>query len=202
MTDAAPAAADAGDPSAVPPWTLPSQQFAYPEGVQAAGMVAAPFLAGFSLSSLVLVLQGLSGPDQADRAFARPADLCTILLAAAAVVLIGAVQCAARARSYQVTPAQVFDWWGTTATAPTPAAINTIGDHLEKTVRWSGRAAAAYDVGVLLLLLAVPLLLIPNGEVTPGRAVSIAVGVLAFQAEMVWLIVTHGPDAIDRIRRR
>jgi hypothetical protein len=172
------------DPGWTPPWPL-----ALSEGVQAAGTVAAPLLAGFSLTSLLLVLQGVSGSEEAERAYAGPADACIILLAAATVVLVFAVQFAMHARSHQVMPSQVFDWWEADSTNPT--VVEDLRQHLEDNLTWSARAGTAYNAGVVLLLAAIPLLLVPTGpvaDVSAGRWAAVAVGVVAFLAEVGWIV--------------
>lgn len=181
------------DPEPTPdpdPWDLPAP-LAHSESIQAAGTVAAPLLAGFSLTSLVLVLQGISDPDQVDRAYAGPAELCIVLLAAAAVVLVFAVQLAMHARGNQVTPSQVFEWWATDPTRPDPSAVGDLRDHLIRNRTWSARAGTAYNAGVVLLLAAIPLLLVPTGpvaDVSAGRWAAVAVGVVAFLAEVGWIV--------------
>lgn len=186
-TEPADGAAPTPPPVVRPPWAMPAP-LAHSEGVQAAGTVAAPFLAGFSLTCLVLVLQGA---DESSRSYARPSDLCVILLAAAAVFLVFAVQFALQARAHQVTPSQVFEWWGNDATAPERGALGDLSDHLALNRMWSRRAEAAYNVGLLLLLGALPLILVPTGpagEVSAARWVAIGLGVVGFLGEVGWMI--------------
>lgn len=87
----------------VPPrWRKPAP-LGYGAAVDTLGGVAAPLLAGFSLSSLLVVA--------ADRQHFRWPGVTTLLLAVAALVLITAVQFWFRARTHLWSPADVAAWW-------------------------------------------------------------------------------------------
>src|ERR1700735_3823437 len=82
--------------SAGPPWYL--------ESIQAAGSVAAPLLAGASFTLVALVLQSTTP-------FSRWQDLALLLLVAAGLAQVFAVQSVIWTRRYMVTPDELRQWF-------------------------------------------------------------------------------------------
>jgi hypothetical protein len=94
--------AQAPAPVPEPTWNQPAK-YGYAEAVNMAGSVAAPLLCGFTVTLLGIVIT--NGSD------IRWPGLTTILLAAAAAVLLFSVQAAFTARAWQVSPSELKDWW-------------------------------------------------------------------------------------------
>src|SRR5438105_1867153 len=90
------------EPHVGPTWAPPNP-YGAAAAVEMMGSVAAPLLAGFALTLLVLIIS--------DTGAIRWADLALILLAASAVALISTVQFTFWARSYTVEPDQLRAWW-------------------------------------------------------------------------------------------
>jgi hypothetical protein len=83
-------------------WRMPAP-LGYGVTIDSIGAVASPLLAGFSLASVIVV-----GADSAK--FRWPG--ATILgLTLAAIMLIGAVQCAFNGRAYLWSESNVREWW-------------------------------------------------------------------------------------------
>lgn len=84
-------------------WVVPSP-YGFSAATEAMGSVAAPLLAGFSLTLTLLVLQAGKGD------FRWP-DATVLVLVAAAVLFIMVIQFSFWARQYVVTPSELLDWW-------------------------------------------------------------------------------------------
>ena len=85
-------------------WLLPSPKRGYgtSAAVQSVGSVAAPLLAGFSFTLVGLVL---ASPDRI-----RWPGASLVLLTAAGLSHVTAVQCAAWAREWNPTPSELLNW--------------------------------------------------------------------------------------------
>jgi hypothetical protein len=95
----------------------------YRRSIQTAGTVAAPLLAGFSFTLLVLLLPTLadkqttvgSGADvrvvTESQAFSATPELAAILLLTAGLLLIGSVQAAVSIGYHALTPADYEEWY-------------------------------------------------------------------------------------------
>jgi hypothetical protein len=173
-------------------WPHPTWEVPYPYGfassLDGAGTVAAPLLAGFSISLIGLVVASpgkMRWPDEA-----------LVLLIATAVALIVAVQCAYSARQYVVPPEDLEFWW--------PDITN---DERWKQVRkeqfghqaflnlWAKRFRRSFHGGLVLLLTALAVILFPPTMDSRGhqvatssmRYVGIAIALLGALIELMWL---------------
>jgi hypothetical protein len=142
------------------------------ETVQPATTIAAPLLAGFSLTGLFLVLQ--------TPAAIRLHSAVLIDLAAAVVVLIVTIQCGFWAlreiKISEVEIAQMVD-----AGAFIDPKIN---DTARSWVKW---ARTLYDLGILLLLAGLTLALVPKGEVLTPRFAAVGLVGIGFLFEAGWV---------------
>jgi hypothetical protein len=171
----------------------------YPDSIQTAGAVAAPLLAGFSLTVAILLLPNIS---KANRTFGRFGNLSLGLLLAAAILLVMAVQCAMTARSYQVTPQELLSWWGRPDGPPTPVMLTNQDLHAQKNARWGGWTRRTYNLGIVLLLAALPLTILPPGNIPTGRWLVAAIAAVGFLVEFIWATQTELKVPIGRIRER
>ncbi len=175
-----------------PFWQTPTR-YGAAEAVISMGTIAAPLLAGFSLAAFIQVL-GLSAGD------VRYRDLPALLLLLAAALLVLAVQATFWARQYQVTPAELRDWW---PDADQQSRLDMLkveqASHMAKFKIWSRRARIAFDLGLLCLLAALAVLAVPPGPGSaPVRWAAVGVGALAFMLELAWVVgsfITGRPNA-------
>jgi hypothetical protein len=194
-------------PDGWPTWKRPVP-YGISEAIGAAGTVVAPLLAGFSVTLIVLTL-GLApspeAPASADRATGSAAgepvllpDIALAILVAATVALLAAVQCAFWARQYQASPDEIEQWRGGLDDLSDPKRMSAweearreqFGyDTLQK--RWIGRFRWTYHCGILLVLAALIVLLIPGGHIAVGRWVAIAIAAAGVVAEVIWIAATE-----------
>lgn len=190
----APAAdpADQGNPFG-PVWQTPTK-YGSAEAVMSMGTIAAPLLAGFSLASFVLIFTIKAGD-------VRYRDVAALLLLLAAVVLVMAVQATFWARQYQVTPAQLKEWW---PDADRPYRLDMLkieqAEHMASFQAWGFRARVVYDIGLLCLLAGLTVLAIPppSGN-PPARWAAVGVGAIAFVGELGWVITSFLPERRGRL---
>jgi len=157
--------------------------YGYAAAVDSVGTTAAPLLAGFSVTLAGLILQ----VDKPYETFKWP-DATLALLTLAAVLLIAAVQCSFSARQYYVPPDEYYDGWAKLADAAGKRDMADLNhEHsLQRMGRWMNGIRVTYNLGVLALLAALTVLLIPAGHPTPARWVAIALAGLAWSVELVW----------------
>jgi hypothetical protein len=155
------------------------------EGTSMVSSSAAPLLAGFALTILLLVLPNTVADDSSR--FTRWPEAVICLLTIAAVLLVNTVQAGAHARSHHVSAADVVQWFGE-AMDP-PAVRNHVRSETESTRKWVDRTRRLYQAGIVVLLLAIALLLVPpTGEaLDPWRVISIAVAASAALVEVLWM---------------
>ncbi len=143
------------------------------ETVQPATTIAAPLLAGFSLTGLFLVLQT---PDAIRLQVAVMIDL-----AAAVVVLIMTVQCGFWAlREIRILENEIAQILGAGHFVDP-----TISDKAGFWVRW---ARILYDLGILLLLAGLTLALVPKGQLVTPRLAAVGVVGIGFVLELCWVV--------------
>lgn len=169
------------------PWTVPDP-YGSPAALQSAGSVAAPLLAGFCFALVGLVL---TSPERI-----RWPDATLVLLTAAGLSLIAAVQCAAWARRWDVSPAEILSWWPDFAALPEAAQEHVYEEqrtHAGRYVRWARAARLSYNAGILALLAGVTVLLAPpdHYSVVSLRGVAMLLGLLGFLGELAWVIISE-----------
>jgi MFS family permease len=140
-----------------PKWRKPTP-LGYGNAVESLGSIASPLLAGFSLASVIVVSDDSSN-------FRWPGAV-VFFLAAAAVLLMGAVQCGYNARQYLWSASDVLEWW--------PDMIEN--SDRETVLReeqalafgrwqiWTTWMRTTYNLGILALLLGLALALPPRHD--------------------------------------
>ncbi len=164
---------------------MPPSPYGVPAAIEMMGSVAAPLLAGFSLTLLILII---TNPD----AFRWPGPVL-VALAFAAVTLISVVQFTFWARSCTVTPDELKSWWPDLETEERRVVVR--GEQLahERARRtWSRRARWSYRLGIITLLLGMAIALIPPGHVTTARWIASSVVLLGLLFEVLWVIAAFG----------
>jgi hypothetical protein len=176
-----------------PRWDVP-----YPYGhagaIDSMGGVAAPLLAGFSVTFAALVL---STPDRF-----RWVSLTLLLLSAAAAFLIASLQFTFRARQFVVSPTEMAQWF---PDANSPERLEELHheqhEHRMAYKRWANRARDAYNGGIVCFASGFTVALVPPGVISNGRLVVIIAALLAVVAEFGWIAEDRSGSA-RRLRAR
>jgi hypothetical protein len=183
-------------PVSGPPPPDPYGAFAAVDGL---GGTAAPLLAGFSITLMVLVIELAAS--------LRWPDLALVLLGIAAVTFLQVVQLNARARGYAVTPAQVREWYPDFDDPDRQAVVaRELRHHRACWAYLVRRTRLRYNLGILALLCAIAVVLIPSGQVGGWRVAAIAVTVAGVGLELLEIIDSQlhrsrSPTAGGRVRR-
>jgi hypothetical protein len=149
-------------------------------GIDSVSSVAAPLLAGGALALAGVVVQ--------QETSLRYPGVVLVLLVAAVLMFVTAVQCGFWARQYAVTPEEIGQWWP----AANPARWRVIRDeqhhHAARHAMWSGRTAFAFNAGILLLWVALGLAVTPKeGMQEPmWRWVAAGLAGLGALVEVAW----------------
>lgn len=175
-------------------WALPSP-LGYQESIQSAGSVAAPLLAGASFTLVALVLQSTTP-------FGRWQDLALLLLVAAGLAQVFAVQSVIWTRRYMVTPDELKQWFPDDFTegreGPTQWLLNVQADYDENAGKWANRTRGWINVGISLLLAGIAVGVVPPGHISPMRWTVVTVAWIGVAIEASWVI---GTLVDDRARR-
>lgn len=165
-------------PDTGPPPPNPYGVFA---AVESLGGTAAPLLAGFSLALMALVID-IAGS-------LRWPDLALALLAVAVVAFLQVVQLDARSRGYAVTPAQAREWY---PDYDDPQRRAVVARELRRhRARWRylvRRIRIRYNLGILALLLAIIVVLVPSASLQPWRVIAIAVIAIGISLELLEIV--------------
>src|SRR6266550_3941131 len=127
--------------AAGPTW-MPPSPYGSPAAIDSMGSVAAPLLAGFSMTLLILVI---TSPGS----FRWPGPVL-VAFSVSAVALVSVVQFTFWARSYTVTPDELKSWWPDVETEERRSVVR--GEQLahEQARRiWSTRARRFYRAGII-----------------------------------------------------
>ena len=149
--------------------------------VQSVGTIAAPFLAGFSITLVGVIV--------ATKNFAH-GGVAELLLTGAALLMVGSMQFSLWARQHEVSPTFYAEWFPG-ATEERVEYYKAEQARLARKWRfWSGLTRLAYNAGILLLLAGLLTILLPPEGITLGTARGAAAGLAAagLAAEYVWLI--------------
>lgn len=187
-----PATAPQPAPTAGTYWSVPSP-LGYSASVDAAGTVAAPLLAGFSITFMGIIL---SAGDPGSLPL-REEALAALMLAG--LLLLACVQCAFWARLYPAGPAEVMAWWPDLKGGDANAAAR----HRQQrevqwryqylAARWLSRARGSYHLGILALLAGMALVLVPADHAQLSwRWGAVGIAGLGFLAELYW-VLAPGP---------
>ena len=193
-------------PTPAPTWTGPGD-FGQPAAYDAKTGVAAPLLAGFSLTLLGVV-------GQAPTSFRWPGAALTALVGVCAV-LVACVQCGFRGRALLYSKSDV-EAWGRLV----PAMSTAEEDQLRATIqsadmrqwrRWHRLTQVTYNAGIMLLFFALALVLAPPRSYGGGVPVPAAdaawrwagagLALAASVGELTWVTWEEARLRIRRIRR-
>lgn len=149
--------------------------------VQSIGTIAAPFLAGFSITLVGVIV--------ATAHFAH-GGIAELLLTGAALFMVGSMQFSLWARQNEVSPS-FYDEWFPVATEKRVQYNKAEQATLKRKWEfWSGLTRSAYNAGILLLLAGLLTILLPPEGITLRTARGAAAGLAAagLAAEYIWLI--------------
>jgi hypothetical protein len=169
-----------------PRWSVPFP-YGYAGAIENMGLVAAPLLAGFSITLAALVITNAAG--------FYWTNAILFLLVGATLALIASVQLTFRARQYVVTPSELEEWWADHEDAGRRALLRREQRYHRREYRyWSTRARYSYDAGILLFLAGISALLVPPGGVSDasnGRLAAIALAFAGLLLEALSVIRTN-----------
>jgi hypothetical protein len=157
--------------------------FGSAEAVKAIGTVAAPLLAGFSVTISVLVVQNSTNVRWPTETLAA--------LSASVVVLIMAVQCGFWAISYYNTFSAALDMWPDKDDDLRREGVErSLADHLRRYRTWASALRLMYDLGLLLLIAGFGMGLLPSGKhVSKPRLIPSGIAAIGFVIEISWVVV-------------
>jgi hypothetical protein len=169
------------------PWNVP-KPYGAPGALQSAGTVAAPLLAGFSFTLVGLVL---TSPGTL-----RWPDASLVLLTAAGLFLITAVQGASWARRWDVTPTEILSWWPNFEWLPDALQEQVFSEqhtHSKRQARWARATRLAYNGGILSLLAGMTVLLAPpkHQPIVSLRGLAMLLALLGFLGEITWVVLSE-----------
>jgi hypothetical protein len=169
-------------------WILPKTGYGSVAAVQSVGSIAAPLLAGFSFTLVGLVL---ASPDRI-----RWPGASLVLLTTAGLCLVAAVQCAAWARRWDPTPAELLNWWPGFETLPVEARDQVYEEqrlHASRHSCWARATRLFYNLGILSLLASVTVLLVPpkHHSVVSLWGLAMLLALMGFLAEMAWVVTSE-----------
>lgn len=159
----------------------------YLDSIQEAGTIAAPLLAGASFTLVALALQSATP-------FGRWQDLALLLLVAAGIAQVFAVQSVIWMRRYMVAPGELRQWFPADFAAdgqtPSQWLANVQGQNADRASRWATWTRRWLNAGISLLLAGVAVGVVPVGQVNPLRWALIAVAWAGVAAELTWVLAT------------
>lgn len=167
-------------------WSFPGPP-GYLESIQAAGSIAAPLLAGASFTLVALVLQSTT-------AFGRWQNLALLLLVAAGLAQVFAVQSVIWTRRYMVTPDELRQWFPDDFTdggeRPTQWLVNVQGFNDQNARKWADRTRMWINAGIFLLLAGIAVGVVPVGHISATRWAVITVAWAGVAVEASWVIAS------------
>jgi hypothetical protein len=170
------------------------------EALQAMGSVAAPLLAGFSITVVTVVLTSSQQ--------VRWPGIVVILATIATIALISSVQFTFWAREVAVSPEDMRRWWDDADTVSGRAfRVAEMRSFQAVHRRYAARARYAYDGGIVALLLALGAVLVPpSAAAQPAlRWAAACLAALAAVFEIVWTYLArfretrHPPALFGRL---
>ena len=156
----------------------------YPKQIEMAGGIAAPLLAGFSLTTVAQLVIGKDHPWLSEWAIA--------LFAIAATLLVYAMQFSTTALGLAATPSDRLDYNPEAASDPDILRIvrRRQWEEMELRAKYTLRTKYCYNFGLLAFLGGLGLILVPN-HVWPwpwGRLIGIVVVSASLIIEMLWTV--------------
>src|ERR1700749_4262473 len=154
----------------------------YPKQIEVTGGIAAPLLAGFSLTTVAQLVIGRDHPWLSDWAVG--------LFAIAAALLVYALQFSATALGYAATPSERLDYNPEAAFKPDILHVirNRQWEEMELRAKYTTRTKYCYNFGLLAFLAGLGLLLVPH-QTWPwpwGRLIGVAVVGASLIIEVMW----------------
>ena len=182
-----------------PTWRRPSP-YGAPDSVQASGTVAAPLLAGFTITLMGLVV------DTSNNGI-RHRDTALLVLMAAVAFLLAAIQCAYSARRYMVLPDELTSWWPAVNDPENrgrDSLLRQLQDeqfaHRLLQTQWADRFRFTYHMGIVLMLAGLAVVLIPPSAANPGPGQAAQTVAHADISTIRWLaIVLAGGSAVAEL---
>jgi hypothetical protein len=164
----------------------------YAAAISQMGTVAAPLLAATSGALLGLLL---TSPEHFRWTGAASATLIVAVLS-----FVAAIELTFWAKRFDVTREQMLAWWDDASHQPRLELLAAEQEHhARRFAAWAARAGDAYDAGIVALLASITLMLVPEGEIEPGRIAAIVLAVLGAVAELTWIgFVRRRPGRFDR----
>jgi MFS family permease len=177
----------------------------YPKQIEMAGGIAAPLLAGFSLTTVTQLVIGQDHPWLSEWA--------TALFALAAVLLVYALQFSATALGYSATPSERLDYSPEAASKPEILRVirNRQWEEMELRAKYTSRTKYCYNFGLLAFLAGIGLLLVPHqrwpwpwglfvGVIIVGASLIVEVMWIFSNAQRPkWLLPTASPTPPDTL---
>ena len=138
-----------------PPWSVP-YPFGHAGAIDSMGAIAAPLLAGFSITFAGLVL---TVPPHT----VRWVNLTLALLMLAAFSLVACLQLTFRARQWVTSPSEIEQWFPDAQDEERQQVLRgEQKEHHQNYKLWSNRARYSYNFGILALVLAVFSAMVPS----------------------------------------
>jgi hypothetical protein len=155
----------------------------YPKQTEMAGGIAAPLLAGFSLTTVTQLVIGQDHPWLFQYAIA--------MFVIAAVLLVNTVQFSATALGYAATPSDRLDYNPEAALVPDILRIvrKRQWEEMELRAKYSSRASLCYNYGLLAFLAGLGLIIVPRHP-WPwpwGQLIGVVVVCAALISEGTWI---------------
>jgi hypothetical protein len=166
----------------LPAWHRPAP-LGYGPAVDAVGNVAAPLLAGFSVSTIGIVLT-------AESAIRWPGVVfITLTLAAASFIMC--VQCNFHARVYFYSPSDAADWWSESDFKERREDIQAEQEYdLGIWYTWMNRARRVYNLGIFALWLGIAFTLMPppreSHTMAGSRWAACGIAGIVIVIELLW----------------
>jgi hypothetical protein len=149
------------------------------------GSIATPLMAGFALTTALLVLTAAD-------TFTRWPNATLLLLTISVVSLVMSVQAAQWARSFRVHPSDVQNWWPDMTDGQRAMCVEEVHRHHEARVMWSAVQRWTYRTGLVALLAGLTVALVPAVP-PPGaepisniRWLAVAVSGIGVATELAW----------------
>lgn len=183
---------ESGRRASLSPFDVPTP-YGRAAGVDALSSVAAPLLAGGALAMAGVVIQQ-------ENALRHP-GLVLILLVAAVVALVTAVQFGSWARQYAVSPDELLQWWPDANAARREIVHREQHRSAARHRVWAQRFSVCFNAGIFLLWLALGVAVMPKAGVQePGwRWAATALALFGVAAEVVWLALSSLAKRSDRV---
>lgn len=158
------------------------------------GTIAAPLLAA---ASVTLTAQVLVDPEDFEHA-----SVVLLALMGATVALLYCVQCSFHGQAWSFGVSEVALWRELVdekeAADPTDSPLERIlqWTHQRQNAEWRRKTKTLYDLGILFLLAALVLALVPKGagslrDLGAGRAIAICIALTGLIVELAWVARTR-----------